>query len=76
MEVDTGAASLVPRPEEAEEEKGPGFNRSRTRGSAREKRFHCHMVSLLTSIVYFELKQLVYLCASIHDVCEYSRCLR
>ena len=56
-------------------EKRPGFGRlcmcviisylsMCTCGRAREKHFHCHMVPLLTSIVYSELKQRVYLCAS------------
>ena len=68
--------SLVSRPEEVEEEKGPGFSRSCTRviipclsmrmcRRANEKCFHCHMVSSLMSIVYSELKQRVYLCTSI-----------
>ena len=68
--------SLISRLEEPEEEKGPGFSHSRmhvfifyfnmcTHGRARNKSFHCHMVSSLISIVYSKLKQGAQLCASI-----------
>ena len=60
--------SLVPRPEQAEEEKWPGFCSYLStcmHGTGRKKRFRCHMVSSLTSIVHSKLKQRAYLCASI-----------
>ena len=65
-----------PRPEEAKEEKGPGFSCSCMciiisylstciHGRAREKCSCCHMVSLLTSIVYSEVKERGYFFATI-----------
>ena len=82
-------ASLVPRPMETEEEKGPGFSRSRMRviitylitctcGAWGKMPFRCHMVSSLTSFVYSELEQRAYLRARITmstiDACRLSLC--
>ena len=72
--------SLVPRPVEAKEEKGPGFSCSRMRiiitysstctcGAWWKMTFCRHMVSSLTSFVYSELEQRACLLAR-------SRCLR
>ena len=77
-------ASFIPRPVEAEEEKGPGFSCSRMRiiitylstctcGVWWKMTFRCHMVSSPTSFVYCKLEQHAYLRARI-TMCTIEDC--